>query len=282
MADGGLIVGVDGGGTRTRCIAIDAAGHFVAAGESGPLMGLYAGQDAAEEALDEALGRCAAGVPKRAGAIERVCISVPICDRERLAAVVRVVGHAGGFGPLLGDDGSGYAIGIGGLRAAVRASQGRGGPTSLVEAACEHFGVSDLWGLVERLYGGGLPREQIAGFTPAVVRLADNGDAAGAGVVRQAADDLADMARAAVQQAGWYPRAFPVVLCGGVLDGSETLRRTLGGGLAEVAPRAEPIASRFAPVVGVALLAMGRRRAAMPATIANLEQTLPAMHRTGR
>ena len=329
MAGRGLIVGIDGGGTRTRCIAVDGAGRFLGAGESGPLMGLYAGQEAAEDALDEALGRCMADLPEGAGAAERVGVSVPICDRERLAAVVRahagdatlhwveaealaclaaatdaerglvilsgtgsfadavdggtVVGHAGGFGPLLGDDGSGYAIGIGGLRAAVRASQGRGGRTALADAAREHFGVEDLWGLVERLYGEGrLPREQIAAFAPVVIQFGDGGDGVAADVVRRAAEDLADMAGAAVRQAGWYPRAFPAVLCGGVLDRSGTLRRMVEERLPEVAPRAEPVASRFAPVVGVAMLAMGWGRAAMPDRVGNLEATLPGVYRTGR
>jgi N-acetylglucosamine kinase-like BadF-type ATPase len=193
-----------------------------------------------------------------------------------------VVGHAGGFGPLLGDDGSGYAIGIAALRAAVRASQARGEPTALQRAAREHFDVADLWGLVGRLYGGRLPREQIAAFAPTVIRLAEEGDAAAGDVVRRAADDLADMARAAVRQAGWEGQSFPVVLCGGVLDASETLRGEVVRRLAEAAPGDEPISSRFAPVVGVALLAMGRRRAALPGTIANLEATLPGALKTGR
>jgi N-acetylglucosamine kinase-like BadF-type ATPase len=328
MAERGLIVGIDGGGTRTRCLAIGAAGHFGAWGESGPLMGLYAGQDAAEGALAEALGRCVAGLPRGAGPIQRAGISVPICDRERLSAVVgshapdavlywiegealaclaaateaerglvilsgtgsfadavdadAVVGHAGGFGPLLGDDGSGYAISVAALRAAVRASQGRGGPTALADAAREHFDVGDLWGLVERLYGERLPREQIAAFAPAVMRMSENGDSVAADIVRRAADELADMAQAAATQAGWWGESFPTVLCGGVLDGSETLRRKVTDRLGEVLPGARPIPSRFAPVVGAALLALGPRPATEPAMIANLEATLPDACKAGR
>ncbi len=328
MAAGRLIVGVDGGGTRTRCLAIDEAGHCLAAAESGPLMGLYAGEDAAEDALAEALMRCIGDLPDKASSVECVGISVPICDRERLAGIVRrhapaasvhwvesealacltaatearcglvilsgtgsfadaidgdtVVGHAGGFGPLLGDDGSGYAIGIAALRAAVRAYQRRSGPTGLADAARCHFDVADLWGLVDRVYGSGLPREQIGAFAPAVIRLADDGDVAAENIARRAADDLADMARAALQQAGWDERAFPAVLCGGVLDGSSALRRMVRHRLAEVAPGAQPTASRFAPVVGVALRTMGPQQAGLSATTANLDATLPAPYKTGK
>ena len=327
MAGGRLIVAIDGGGTRTRCTAVDVTGHFVADGESGPLMGLHSGQRAAERALRQALGRCLGALTARSR-VERVGISVPLGDRQRLAALVRsritgarihwvegeglaclaaatdarrglvvlsgtgsfadavdgdaVVGHAGGFGPLLGDDGSAYAIGLAGLRAAVRAYQGRADPTGLLDAACHHFDVADLWGLVGRLYGSRLPRQQIAGFAPAVISLAADGDAGASRIVRQAADELADMARAAVAQAGWAKQAFPTVLCGGVLDGSRKLQAMLRRRLRNVAPRARPIPSRFAPAVGVALLTMGRRRGAAPATIANLEATLPPAYKTGR
>jgi glucosamine kinase len=327
MADETLTVGVDGGGTRTRCIAIDAAGHFAAAGDSGPLMGLYAGQEAAERALEESLGRCIGCLTQRAESVGQIGICVPICDRERLTAVVErhiptacvhwveseavaclaaagvprglvilsgtgsfadavdggaVVGHAGGFGPLLGDDGSGYAIGLDALRAAVRASQGRSAPTDLEQAACGHFDVDELWGLVDHLYGERLPRERIAAFAPTVVRLADGGDEAAASVLHRAADDLADMSRAAVRQAEWDEEPVSAVLCGGVLDGSQTLRGLVTRRLADLVPRAEPIASRFAPVVGAALLALGQPGAGRADTAANLNDTLPDDYKTSK
>ncbi|MYS50866.1 ATPase, partial [Streptomyces sp. SID6013] len=40
-----------------------------------------------------------------------------------------------GWGPLLGDDGSGARIGTAGLRAALRAHDGRGPATALLDAA---------------------------------------------------------------------------------------------------------------------------------------------------
>ena len=47
----------------------------------------------------------------------------------------------GGWGALLGDEGSAYAAGLLGLRAAVRSFEGREAPTALVDALCQHFGI---------------------------------------------------------------------------------------------------------------------------------------------
>jgi N-acetylglucosamine kinase-like BadF-type ATPase len=126
-----------------------------------------------------------------------------------------------------------------------------------------------------------MPREQIAALAPTVARLAGDGDEAAGGIMQRAADDLADMARAAVLQAGWDGDTFPAVVCGGVLDGSETLRTLVTQRLADVVPGAEPIDSRFAPVVGAALLAMRTASASTPDIVANLSDTLPDTYKTG-
>jgi N-acetylglucosamine kinase-like BadF-type ATPase len=47
-----------------------------------------------------------------------------------------------GYGWLLGDDGSAVWIGVRALRAVLAALDGRGEPTTLVDAACAHFGIA--------------------------------------------------------------------------------------------------------------------------------------------
>src|SRR5690606_11448844 len=47
---------------------------------------------------------------------------------------------AGGWGYIMGDEGSGHDIGINALRAITQAADGRGAPTLLSEVAPEHFG----------------------------------------------------------------------------------------------------------------------------------------------
>jgi N-acetylglucosamine kinase-like BadF-type ATPase len=98
-----------------------------------------------------------------------------------------------GWGPVLGDHGSGFAIGRAGLRAAFSAMEGRGSATSLVEPARGHLGGLDLdaaW----KLYASSNPTDFVAEFAVAVLREAESGDQVAGAIVTQAAEDLATSA----------------------------------------------------------------------------------------
>lgn len=96
---------------------------------------------------------------------------------------------ADGWGPWLGDEGGGAWIGAAGLRAALRAHDGRGPSTALLDAARARFGAPEAW--PGRLTGAAA----VASFAPDV--LAAQGDAAALAIVSAAAQALAATARAA-------------------------------------------------------------------------------------
>ncbi len=95
---------------------------------------------------------------------------------------------ADGWGPWLGDDGGGAWIGAAGLRAALRAHDGRGPSTTLLDAARARFGAPETW--PTQLTGAAA----LASFAPDV--LAAQGDAAARAIVSAAAEALAATARA--------------------------------------------------------------------------------------
>jgi N-acetylmuramic acid 6-phosphate etherase len=117
---------------------------------------------------------------------------------------------ADGWGPWLGDEGGGAWIGAAGLRAALRAHDGRGPSTTLLDAALTRFGAPETW--PAQLTGGAV----LASFAPDV--LAAEGDAAALAIVSAAAEALAATARAAGDG--------PVAMVGG-LAGVEALRKQL-------------------------------------------------------
>ncbi|MFP5070009.1 N-acetylglucosamine kinase [Pseudonocardia nantongensis] len=126
-----------------------------------------------------------------------------------------------GWGHQLGDDGSGYAIGRAGLRAALRAQDGRpGGSNDLLARVRARFGDPD--GVPARMYGAANPAREIAAFAPDVLAVAavePDADPVAAGIVGRAATDLADAAAAAAHrlQLPARPTGVQPVACGGGL-----------------------------------------------------------------
>src|SRR3954470_1884629 len=137
---------------------------------------------------------------------------------------------ADGWAPWLGDEGGGAWIGASALRAALRAHDGRGPSTALLEAARARFGDPAGWPAIAH------DARALASFAPDVV--AARGDAAALAIMSVAAEMLATTARAAGDE--------PVAFVGG-LSGIDELREHLD--LAAV--RGQPLA--LAPVRGDAL-----------------------------
>ena len=121
---------------------------------------------------------------------------------------------ADGWGPWLGDEGGGAWIGAAGLRAALRAHDGRGPSTTLLDAARARFGAPETW--PAQLTGAAA----LASFAPDV--LAADGDAAALAIVNAAADALAATARAVGNWPGGDGRRI-----GGGLGGLGVLREQL-------------------------------------------------------
>ncbi|MFC9082013.1 BadF/BadG/BcrA/BcrD ATPase family protein, partial [Streptomyces sp. NPDC057062] len=105
-----------------------------------------------------------------------------------------------GWGPWLGDEGSGAWIGAAGLRAALRAHDGRGPDTALLAAAEARFGDPDR--LPSALGRDGNPARTAATFAPDVARAAAAGDAAASAVVQDAATALGEAVLAAAHRVG--------------------------------------------------------------------------------
>ncbi|MBZ0305808.1 MAG: hypothetical protein K8I82_07045 [Anaerolineae bacterium] len=108
--------------------------------------------------------------------------------------------RVGGWGYLMGDEGSGYGIGNRALRAVVRAYDRRGAETSLSSAILKMLHLPDLYQLVVWLYNTETPRPpEVAKLAPLVLEHAEAGDTVAQEIVNWGADELALHVRALIE-----------------------------------------------------------------------------------
>lgn len=96
----------------------------------------------------------------------------------------------GGWGQTLGDEGSGYYIGLEGMRAAIHGYDGLIPPTTLTERLLRYFELNTLAEIIAKIYDPPIEKKEIASFAIEVAQAAQAGDAAAANIVENAAQWL--------------------------------------------------------------------------------------------
>ncbi|HEX2187248.1 MAG TPA: BadF/BadG/BcrA/BcrD ATPase family protein [Longimicrobiaceae bacterium] len=155
------------------------------------------------------------------------------------------VERSGGWGMVVGDEGSGFAIGRAGLVAALRSVDGRGPETRLLPLFLELLGVEDVHGIPP--WAGRSAKAEIAALATHVIRAAGDGDAVALRLVDDEARALAEHAAALRCRLDPWSGAVPVVFHGGVLG------TALFSGLVEQALAGADPSLRVAPPVADAV-----------------------------
>jgi N-acetylglucosamine kinase-like BadF-type ATPase len=160
--------------------------------------------------------------------------------------------NAGGWGRILGDEGSGYDIGVRALRAAVCELDGRTGPTSVGKALGERFGFTSRDRIIAAVYREQFP---VASIAPVILDLAASGDPAATDLLRSSAQPLADQARVVLRRLGSAPRA---ALIGGLVEQHTSYSDILSLALQALVPDVSIRPAMHPPVEGALMLALSR------------------------
>lgn len=171
-----------------------------------------------------------------------------------------VAARGGGWGPTLGDEGSGYWIGRRALVAVMRDVDGRGPRTELTARVLEHFGLPRPEALVAEVYHQPQGRRAIAALGMVVDRARASGDPVATDIMSHAADELALAAASVITRLDMRGEQFPILLAGGMLRESAWLASEVRRRLGEVAPRAIVAPLTNEPAIGAVRLAMAEAR----------------------
>lgn len=276
-----VVLGIDGGGTRTRASIVDGQ-QVLAFAENGSIKRLRVGAEAAEDHLRTLLtevykqagvnGVAAAsagvasasmpGVPEWISAVFRdfAVERSEIVGDEVIAldaafrggpGILQIAGtgtncigrapdggreSAGGWSSRLGDEGSGYWIGLHAVRRALQAYD-RDQPTRILDTVGGAWGTATINELVN--LGDSTPGPDFAALAPDISRLAEEGDPVALGVLQQAAADLVDsvlLVRSKLRRKHGLTEEVPVAWIGSVIGKSRLVREAFFAGLKTAAP----------------------------------------------
>jgi N-acetylmuramic acid 6-phosphate etherase len=236
---------------RAACLGLAGAGR---AADQAVVREWAARANLADEVqvIEDAALLLAAGTPKGWG----VAVVAGTGSMAFARAADGRTARAGGWGPLLGDEGSGYAIALAGLRAAARSADGRAQPTPLTDRLLAAYGLTRPEELIGVVYRGG-DRAALASLGPVVLEAAEDGDPVAEEIVREAACELASAAAAAARQLN-LRGAFPVALAGGLLVASPAYRERFLVALTARGLNAGPVTLVTEPAEGAVRLALDK------------------------
>lgn len=168
--------------------------------------------------------------------------------------------RSGGWGPIMGDEGSGSYIGRRALEAVMMAYDYRGEPTIMMDPVLKHFGVSSPPELATVIYDSsskekGEVQGNIAQLSRIAVKAAQDGDKIALQIMTDAAEELAKTAIAVIEQLRMERDAFRVAYVGGVFEADELILKPLRDEINKVAPNAEVAPPLDSPVIGAVKMA---------------------------
>src|SRR5918993_1538370 len=168
--------------------------------------------------------------------------------------------RSGGWGYVLGDEGSGYWIGRAALRAVLREADQRGPATLLTPLLLKHFGVAEPQGLIHEVYHSNLKPAAIGALARSVQAAFGEGDPVAIGILRGAADQLESAALSVARRLSLIGEPFAFILAGGIFRAVPWVEQELERRLPVAAPRSVARLLDREPAAGAVALALQEAR----------------------
>jgi N-acetylglucosamine kinase-like BadF-type ATPase len=298
-----LLLGIDGGGTKTVALLANGDGVLLGRGQAASSNYHKVGAAAALAALDEVITAAFAAAQLPSAPAASICLGLSGVDRPEDLGVFRPwlaerhpnarsvivndaelvlaagapegwgvavicgtgsicvgrnrTGHsarADGWGNILGDEGSGFAIGLAALRAVMRAYDGRGPTTALTQSVLAAWALERPEQLVQRVYTEQATPMEIAALSVEVGQAAESGDSIALGIMAKAAHELANSVQAVIRRLEMAGEV-PCGLAGGVLTKNQRMVDLFTDAAQELNLQLTPITLVHEPAQGALRLA---------------------------
>ncbi|HOX85443.1 MAG TPA: BadF/BadG/BcrA/BcrD ATPase family protein [bacterium] len=311
-----FVIGLDGGGTKTKGVLLDSHGALLASAEGessniqavgeeqlervfsglihqlketsgvepGEIAHFYAGLAGAGRPADRA--RISAIVEKLSNVLHYTI------DTDAMAAlagafhggpgIIIISGtgaicfgkkengeivRCGGWGYLLGDEGSGYYLGQQAIIAALKDLDGRGQPTRLRQRIVDFFRLERIELIISPIYSGEIDRPTIASLAPIVFAEAESDDQVAQQIVQTAGHELGKIIAATVRAMGKTGQPVQVALIGSIFKQRDVLIPAMRDQARQSTDLIEFIDPEFEPAVGAALLGLQKEGIVVDASL---------------
>jgi len=164
--------------------------------------------------------------------------------------------NLGGWGPLIGDEGSGYHIGISCLQSVVREYEGAGRKTSLTPRVKKILNIKEIPELRKVIYAREFDRKTIGDLSRIVKESALEGDAAAMEIVTEAAGYLAELVNRTIKRLQMHDGEYDAVLTGGVSKFGDLIRKPFYELIKNTNMNFNAALPKMVPAAGALMIAM--------------------------
>ncbi len=179
-----------------------------------------------------------------------------------------------GWDYILADQGSGYWIGLEGVRAAIKAWDGRSPDTPLLAAMLYHYQLEKADDMLAYAHNPAFDKPTIASFAQHVSRCAnEENDPAAQAILRQAGEELGQGVVAVIQRLNMANEALTVGMVGGAFRSGDFLTQPFNDRITAVAPKAHIEFARYPSVIGAVIYAHHLNGSLNADVLTNLENT---------
>jgi len=181
-----------------------------------------------------------------------------------------ILHRVGGWGYLIGDEGSGFAVARDGMNAALQDFDGRGPKTQLRTLLGKKFHLDRIDEIISRVYRQVPDRGEIASLAPLIFQAAKDGDAVAQSIIERAGMELGRLIAAALAHFREPEHPVRVAFMGNLFQEKQMMIPAM---LTRNANAIRIIEPRFSPAIGAALLALQAMKIAIDENMLNRLET---------